>query len=332
MRRSKMFAVRRSSAAVGLLLSILLFGCRDSGTKPKNLAPVEVLIDWQAEPTYLGIYYAKHRGYFEQAGFAVTVAQSRGANQAVAAVSSGKNIIGTASGGATVLGRNNGANVVSLGVMYPHISSVVYGLAATGVTKPADLKGKRVGIYPGSITSNEFDAFLKLTGLRRSDMEIVSLNGPDIPLLLSRQVDAVLHYGEMSPAQAEASAQVPGTSGRKTFQLKLADYGVGGYGLNIIANPAAWREDPARLRRLRDAILRGYGDGCVQRQAAIDAFLAEFPDKDRNYVRMSWDRVCDLVGRNAGAQDRAGWQSTIDLYRGLGLLRADIGPADVMVN
>ena len=300
---------------------------KQTGTK---LKPLNILIDWQNEPTYLGIYYAKEKGYFKSLGYSATITQSQGANEAVAAVASGKYIVGTASGGATVLGRNNGANVVSLGVLYPRIPTVIYGLSKTPIHKPSDLKGKRIGIYPGSITSNEFDAFLKLNGLQRSDLTVVSLSAADIPILLAGQVDAVLHYTEMSPVQVETDPKIPGESGSKTFELHLADYGVKGYGLNIIGNPQAWRTQKAQLTAISNAIIQGYKTGCTRRQDAVASFVAEFPDKNPNYLKRSWDKVCDLVGANPGAQDAQGWQATINLYRDLGLLTAPVTPADVL--
>lgn len=294
------------------------------------LKPIEILLDWQAEPTYLGVYFANKKGYLADAGYSAKIIQSWGANQAVAAIASGKYKIGTASGGATVLGPNNGAKVVSLAVLYPKIPSVVYGLSAKGVSKPADLKGKRIGIYPGSITSNEFDAFLKVNGLKKEDVTIVSLSGADIPLLLADQVDAVLHYTEMSPVQVELNPQAPGNSGSKTFELKLSEYGVGGYGLNIIANPDAWKNEKEGMKKLSHAIVRGYKDGCAEREAAVSAFVGEFPDKDPNYVKQSWDRVCALVGANAGQQNAQGWNETIAIYRDLGLLTTNVTAAEIV--
>lgn len=327
---------RGALVGAGLLLALLTVSCDRSETgkgapdKPAALQPLDILIDWQAEPTYLGIFHAKHKGYFQQAGYAAKITQSWGANQAVSAIASGEHVIGTASGGATILGRNSGANVVSLGVLYPHIPTVIYGLAETGIKVPADLKGKKVGVYPGSVTSNEFDAFLEVHGMSRKDMQVVSLNGADIPVLLAHQVDAVLHYTEMSPVQVETNPEIPGQQGSKTFELKLADLGVGGYGLDIIANPKAWVEDRAKLVAVRDAIVRGYKDGCANPDEAVDAFTKEFPDKAVAYVSASWGRVCGLVGTDPGTQTAKGWQDTIDLYRKLGLLTADVTPAQVM--
>ena len=163
------------------------------------LKPLDFLIDWQAEPTYLGVYYADTIGAFAEAGYNVTVIQSWGANEAATAIAAGKYKIGTASGGATVIANSNQAGLVSLAVLYHRLPTVAFGLRDTGIKKPKDLEGKRVGIYPKSITRNEFDAFAKLNGVNLGKVEIVSITGPDLPLILSHKVDAVLNYSELSP-------------------------------------------------------------------------------------------------------------------------------------
>jgi len=294
--------------------------------------PLDILIDWQAEPTYLGIYYAVDKGYLAELGFSATVTQSWGATQAVAAVASGKHLIGTASGGATVLGRNDGANVRSLSVLYPKIPTVVYGLSQSGISSPADLKGKRIGIYPGSVTVNEFDAFLSLNNIRKDEITVVSLSGADIPYLLSGQVDAVLHYTEMSPVTVETSEDVPGIPGERVFELKLAEYGVTGYGLNIIGNSEAAAKQSIDLGKVSDALVKGYAEGCSAKEEAVSLFLKRFPDKSPTYVAQSWNKVCQLVGDNPGFQNTDGWQSTIDLYQTLGILSVPVTPQDVMAN
>lgn len=327
---------KRTLSLAALALAAGLYGCNrtpDAGEKAGAPAaaqkPLDILIDWQNEPTYLGVYYAKQKGYFAKLGYDAKITQSWGAVEAATAVAGGKYLIGTSSGGATVLGRNNGAKLVSTAVLYQRVPSVVYGLSSSGITKPADLKGKRVGIYPGGTTVNEFDAFAKLNGLKKSDMTIVSLNGADIPLLLAKKVDGVLHYTEMSPVQVETNPEIPGTP-PKTYELKLADHGVAGYGLNIIVSEDSWKTRGPELKVLTDAMLQGYRDGCANKTDAVDTFVKEFPDKSRAYVAASWDKVCALVGATPGAQDEAGWQKTIDLYRGLGLLKTDVKPGDIM--
>src|SRR5882672_1798501 len=283
-----------------------------------GLKPYKVLIDWTNEPTYLGVYRARAICLFQQLGLDVTIDQSQGANQAVSAVAAGRYPVATASGGATVLARNYRAEIVSLGVLYPKISTVVYGLATTGVKSPGDLAGKRIGIYPESINRKEFDAFVRVNRLNPQSFQIVSLSGSDVAALLSRSVDAALNYGEMSPMILATSPEAKEVDGKRIFQLPLADLGVGGYGLNVVTSRATLAANDTQVRAVANAIFEGYKDGCANQSAAAADFLREFPEKDATYVRESWARVCAIVGPAPGKQDAAGWQNTIDMYRSLG--------------
>src|SRR3954452_11573613 len=216
--------------AIGCVLTASMSFSTDAraACETAGLKPYKVLIDWTNEPTYLGVYRAKSSCLFHKLGLDVTIDQSQGANQAVAAVAAGQYAIATASGGATVLARNNRAEIVSLGVLYPKIATVIYGLATTGVKSPADLAGRRIRIYPESISTNEFDAFVRVNRLNPQSFQIVPLSGSDIGALLSRSVDAALNYGEMSPMALATQPEAKEVDGKRIFQLPLADFGVGG--------------------------------------------------------------------------------------------------------
>jgi len=136
----------------------------------------------------------------------------------------------------------------------------------------------------------------------------------------------------MSPVVVETSQDVDGDAGSRTFEIKLADFGVGGYGLNIIGNPGAAAKDDKDLGLISDALVKGYTDGCSNKAQAIDLFTKRFPDKDPNYVSKSWEKVCELIGNNPGDQSAEGWQETLDLYRELGVLRQNTTPTDILGN
>jgi len=235
-----------------LLAAVLAGGCGRKKEAPANqLEKIDLLIGWQAGPTYLGVYYARDLGLFQKLGLDVSVVQSWGANQAVSAVAAGRYKIAVASGGATVLAYNSGAQIVSLGVLYPRIPTVIYGLAKSGIHQPNDLAGKTIGIHPGSITKNEFEAFLTIQKLDPKKIKIVSLSGPDIPVLLAGKVDAVLSFTETSPVILSLDPHVTSVPGSKVFEIHLADYGVIGYGLNVVTSRQALQQEPDKLRKLR---------------------------------------------------------------------------------
>jgi ABC-type nitrate/sulfonate/bicarbonate transport system substrate-binding protein len=325
--------VRRKARLFGVLgcLLTLLMGCEPrKETASSQLEKLDFLIDWQAEPTYIGVYYAKDLGLFQKLGLDVSIIQSWGANPAVSAIAAGRYKIATASGGATVLAHNNGAQIVSLGVLYPRISTVIFGLAISGIRQPKDLLGKTIGIHPGSITKNEFEAFLNIQKLDPKKIRIVSISGPEIPLLLAGKIDAALDYAESSPVTLSANPHVTAVHGSKVFEIPLADYGVTSYGLNVVTSRQALQQEPDKLRKIADAVFDGYRVGCAQQEQAVDSFLKQFPDKNPASVQEAWRRVCATVGPNPGEQDADGWEKTIDLYRSVGLLTHNLEPKDIL--
>jgi NitT/TauT family transport system substrate-binding protein len=308
-----------------LLLVVSPTSCSKNEKSSKNeLTRMDILLDWQAEPTYLGVYYAKQLGLFEKIGIDANIVQSWGANAAVAAVASGKYKIATASGGATVLGYNATTNVVSLGVLYPHISTIIYGLAKENLQSPESLKGKKIGLYPGSVTVSEFSAFVSINHLDTNSFSTVSISGADIPLLKSGQIDLVLHYREMSPAQVEASPEFPQINGHRISELALADYGVKGYGLNVIANKAEMAQNGNLIKQVAAAIFEGYRAACENPDAALLSYLKLFPEKDPAYAKESFNQVRQLVNGNYGKQTAEGWDETIQIYKDLELIARPI--------
>jgi len=340
MRFTKIFPLT-SPLVAGLLVAGLLSGCdgdrqepaatdqtaaptETAATEPagKALEPFEFLIDWQAAPTYIGVYLAKEQGRFERLGLDVEIVQSWGANAAAVAVAAGKYKFATATGAATVIANSKGAGLVSTAVIYPRLPTVIYGLAEQGVHTPADLSGKTVGVYAQSITKNEFEAFLNIAGVPMEDITMTAISGPDIPLILSGQVDAVLHYFELSPTQLGLQEDV--------FQLLLREYGVEGYGLNLIAKRAVYEQERDLIEGLTNAVVDAYRSGCADRPAAVRVFLELFPEKEASFVTASWAKVCDFIGAGIGQQTAEGWQTTIDLYNDVGLLDGQVLPADIL--
>ena len=125
----------------------------DSGAMSagEGLQPFQLFIDWQVEPTYLGVYLARERGHFEPLGLDVEIVKSSGANAAAAAVAAGNCPIGTASGAATITAVSRGASLVSTAVLYQRLPTVIYGLADQGVDAPADLYDD-AGLLEGRVT------------------------------------------------------------------------------------------------------------------------------------------------------------------------------------
>jgi ABC-type nitrate/sulfonate/bicarbonate transport system substrate-binding protein len=297
----------------------------DAGAQARE--KIELLIDWKPSPTYAGFYLAQKLGAFERRGLDVTIAVGRGASVSAEEIGRGdRHWIGSSSGAATAIARSRGIAVRSLAVYYRDTPTVIYSLAGSGILRPRDLYGRRIGLVPGSITVEEYRALLAANRLDRKRITEVEV-GWDASALLAGKVDALIDYKEITPDQLLAE-------GRKLAILRLADFGVDCYSLNLIVNAAAWT-DPARratARLIAKALAEGYGMVRDRPAEAARSFMTFFPDLSPRYIELGMADVARELGKPpAGGQTRAGWQATLATLGGLGLLQGPITAGEVAI-
>lgn len=294
---------------------------------PDFAQKVEILLDWKALPTFAGFYLAREMGAFERRGLEVTFAETQGAISSAEMIGSGKPYwIGSSSGIATAIGRSKGQPIKSLAVYYAKTPTVIYTRGEDRIAHPRDLYGKTLGLVPGSITNEEFRALLTANRLDRSKIKetTVTWNAYD---LVEKKVDALIDYDEMAPAALIAE-------GRRITMIRLSDFGVKAYSLNLIVNDDAWA-DPVRreiARKVEEAVQEGYN---LVRERPADAashFSRLFPRLAPRYVDRSMATVSQqLSGPPTGQQTRAGWEATISTLDALGLLAKPVTVDDVAI-
>ncbi len=282
-----------------------------------RLEKVEILLDWKALPTYAGFYLAREMGAFERRGLEVTFAETQGAASAAEKIGAGTPWwIGSSSGIATAIGRAKGLPIRSLAVYYPRTPTVIYSRTEERIAHPRDLYGKTLGLVPGSITAEEFRALVQAAKLDWT-----------ADALIDGKVDALIDYEEMLPAELIAD-------GRRITLVRLADFGVRLYSLNLIVNEAAWA-DPARravARKIEDAVQEGYNLVRERPAESANRFARLFPRLAPRYIDKSMATVSqELSGPPTGVQTRAGWEATIATLETLGLLAKPITVDEVAI-
>jgi ABC-type nitrate/sulfonate/bicarbonate transport system substrate-binding protein len=296
-------------------------------TPNQPLEHVDVVLDWKALPTYAGFFLAKELGAFDRRGLDVTFTEVQGATTAAEMVGEGKKFwIGSSSGAATVIGRAKGLPIKSLAVYYHKSPSVIYTRAEDRIALPRDLYGKKVGLVKGSITNEEFQAMLELNHLDASKITLVTVDW-DPWALLEKKVDALIDYEEMTPAELFAE-------GRRLLLLRLSDFGLRTYSLNLIVNDAAWAspEKRAMAQKIVEAVQEGYSLVNERPADAAARFSTLFPRLAPRYVDRSMAEVSQLLNPPPiGGQTRAGWEETIKTLSSLGLLARPVTADEVAI-
>jgi ABC-type nitrate/sulfonate/bicarbonate transport system substrate-binding protein len=319
--------VQRRPFLVAALATALLSGPVAAQVQVDTLEKVEILLDWKALPTFAGFYLARQMGAFERRGLEVTFAETQGALSSAKMIGEGKPYwIGSSSGIATAIGRSQGQAIKSLAVYYPKTPTVIFSRGEDRIAIPRDLYGKTLGLVAGSITNEEFRALVAANKLDRTRIKEVPVDW-NAYTLVDKKVDALIDYDEMSPSELIAE-------GRRITMMRMSDFGVRAYSLNLIVNDEAWA-DPAKramAQKIVEAVQEGYN---MVKERAGDAalhFSNLYPRLAPRYVERSIATVSQqLSGPPTGIQTRAGWEATIKTLESLNLLAKPITVDDVAI-
>jgi len=319
---------RRSLAAAALAVAALLLPAAEPRAQATDkLEKVEILIDWRALPTFAGFFLAREMGSFERRGLDVSFGETQGALSSAAMIGDGtKYWIGSSSGIATAIGRSKGLPIKSLAVYYQKTPTVVFTRTEDRISHPRDLYGKTLGLVPGSITNEEFRAMIAANKLDRSKISESTVEW-NAYALVDKKVDALIDYDEMAPAELIAE-------GRRITMIRLSDFGVRAYSLNLIVNEAAWA-DPARraiAEKIVEAVQEGYNMVKERPGDAATQFSNLYPRLAPRYVDRSMVTVAQQLSvPPTGVQTRAGWEATIKTLESLNLLAKPITVDEVAI-
>ena len=177
------------------------------GAGPAAAAPTEVRLDWATyNPLSLLL---KERGYLEEAlkpkGITVRWVQSLGSNKALEFLNAGAIDIGSAAGAAALVARINGNPIKAIYAFSRPEWTALVTRKDTGITKPADLKGKRIAVTRGTDPHIFLIRTLQGAGLTEKDAKLVLLQHADGRTALDRgDVDA---WAGLDPMMASAEIE-----------------------------------------------------------------------------------------------------------------------------
>ncbi len=200
--------MKKAVLASAALLTAGLAGAAMIGNaqaQMKKPVQVKLQLKWFPQAQFAGYFAAQARGYYKDEGLEVTLIPA-GDAPPVNAVLSGAADFGTTWITDFLINREKGQKVVHIGQMFQKSGFTLVTLASSGIKTVADLKGKKVGVWP---FGNELPiiALAKKAGMTTSldssvaspDITAISFNF-DPALVFPDKVDAVsaMTYNEVN--------------------------------------------------------------------------------------------------------------------------------------
>jgi sulfonate transport system substrate-binding protein len=203
---------RRTLIARGLS-TLAVFGL---ACAPLAAAPSEIRIDFATyNPVSLVLKEQKIlEKAFEKDGIGIRWVQSLGSNKALEFLNASSLDFGSTAGAAALIAKSNGNPIKSIYVYSRPEWTALVTRKDTGISKVADLKGKRVAVTRGTDPHIFLVRALAEAGLTEKDVKLVLLQHADGRLALERgDVDA---WAGLDPMMAAAEVE----SGANLFYRK----------------------------------------------------------------------------------------------------------------
>jgi len=133
----------------------------------------------------------KEKGFFKEKGLNVTLIPGAGGGDAIKNILSGQADIAFTDPGSLFFALDKGAKLKVIYNIYPQNVFNVVSLKEKQITKPEDLKGKKIGVYSlSSGTRQNLLVLLHQAGLSENDVTIVETGLLNFAPLMQGQVDA----------------------------------------------------------------------------------------------------------------------------------------------
>lgn len=246
---------------------------RPSGTRAQEAVRATLALDWYPNASHAGLYLAQNRGYFTAAGLDLEIYTPSDPTVVLQTVGSGKDTFGISYQTDVLLARAQGVPVVSVAAMVQHPLLGIMCLKEQGITRPADLKGKKVG-YPGIPSQEAFLAtMLETDGASLDDVELINVGFDLVPAAISGQVAGVMGaYWSHETILAERE-------GYPVDLLRVEDWGVPDYyELVMTASEETIADKADAVAAFLGALAHGYNDAVADKAAALDALKTASDD------------------------------------------------------
>jgi len=272
----------------------------------------------------------KDKGFFKARGLDLTYVPGAGGGDAIRNMLTGQATVAFTDPGSFFTALDKGEKLVAIYDIYPQNVFNVVSLKSANITKPADLKGKKIGVYSlSSGTRQNLLVLLHQAGLTAADVTIVVTGLLNFVPLIQGQVDAT--------AATDTGLLVGKQRGLGDVNvIEVRNY------LNISSDMFVVTEETYQNKKdLLKRFLAAYRDSAAWMiknpdEAAALAVNRAIDGKNqainREVIQLrNLSSVSTTTNAHGlGAFDMAVLQKAADTYKELGMIQRDIKVSDVV--
>lgn len=324
--------------AVTVLLSLLLASCAvlpapspADGGAAAPLEPVKLGVGFIPNVQFAPIYVGVERGFFAEEGIDLELSYGF-ENDYLKLVGVDEYQFMVGSGDQVVLGRAQGLPVRYVLNWYTRFPVVIFSKAERGITTPADLAGKSIGI-PGPFGASyvALRGILEAGGLTEQDVRLESIGFTQAAAVSENRVDAATDYAVSGPVVL-AQAGIP------IHEIVLDDYLVVPAN-GLITNDRTITDRPELVQSMARAMHKAIAYTLANPDEAFAIALQAVPEAsgdneaaNRAIFDASLAYWTPRPGQTPGATDAADWQAAAEFMQRIGLVESTVETDSLFTN
>ena len=312
--------------AMAVLTCLCMAGCgsSDEGSgESGDLEKVTFMLDWTPNTNHTGIYVAREKGFFEEAGLDVEIVQPP-ENGVEGVVAAGKAPMGVSFQDymvPAVAGQKKTMPITAVAAILQHNLSGIMSAKDSGITRPREMEGHTYATWELPIEQAILRQCIEKDGGDPDKVKMLpEVIDDEVTALDSKQVDSIwVYYG-----WAGVSAKVRDFP-INYFAFKDIDEAFDYYSPVIIANDDYLAEKPDTVKAFLKAVSEGYEYAIDYPEEAAEILCAANPEIDEELAMASqkyltdqyqadakqwgiidagrWNRFYDFINKNKLAED-----------------------------
>jgi NitT/TauT family transport system substrate-binding protein len=315
-----------------LVVSLALVACTSqAASTPEPLTSVTLQLQWVTQAQFAGYYVALDKGWYAEEGIDLTIIPGGPDQAPIDLVVSGTRDFGTVLLADLTVGVQDGKPVIGIAQIQQSNGLLLIAKKSSGIQSPADLKGKKVGVWLGSWEA-QFDALMVQQNIAAGDFSLVP-QGYSMTAFLNDELDvaSAMVYNEYY------SVLESGVDAKDLNIIDYAEYGLDFPGDVLFTSRSTTEQNPDMCTRMVRASLKGWQYAIEHPEEAADIVLKydQTGVQTRAHQLSMMTEIAKLVnfdGRQLGRSDEAVLQRTIDTLLQFDILKGAVLPGDVMIN
>ena len=247
----------------------------------KDADTIQVLLDWTPNTNHTGLFAALEKGWFAEEGLKITITQPP-EDEALVLLASGKAEFAFTfqeSLGPAIAKERDAFPITAVAAIICHNTSGIMSLKETGITRPADLAGKRFASWEIPFVTAAIRGIVENDGGDFNAVKMIPNFATDAFSALQTDVDAIWIYYAWDGVAAEANGVEINYLDLGKIDGKLDFY------TPVIVTNNSWAEaNQETVKKFLKAVSRGYNFAIDNPVEAAEILLKHAPELDRELV------------------------------------------------